>query len=311
LVKCRVGYPRSFTASEAQMSTLDLRPLSIGELLDGTFSLYRRKFVLFVGIAAIPHLLVLAVKLAQTAVMPVVGRVATQPPAAELQAASRVLDAGSPIAFGAFALLGVVIYLVAILFSQGGTVFAVSELYLGRATTIGQSFSRARSELGTLFGVLFLNGLVTIVSFLLLIIPGIYMMCRLSVAVPAALLENLGPRASLERSFALTKGNAGRAFLIFLLYAVILYAAVALFAVPFVFGSASAQNDPVMLRMWTALSEVGSFVAEVLITPILTIGMAIFYFDLRVRKEAFDLQMMMNPQSTGIPAPRSATGLLS
>ena len=32
------------------MSTLDLRPLSIGELLDRTFSLYRRHFILFVGI---------------------------------------------------------------------------------------------------------------------------------------------------------------------------------------------------------------------------------------------------------------------
>jgi len=293
------------------MSNLDLRPLSIGELLDRTFSLYRRNFLLFIGIAAIPHLLVLAVKLAQVAAMPVVGKVATQPPAAELQAASRTLAAGNPIAFAAFALLGIVIYLVAILFSQGGTVFAVSELYLGRATTIGQSFSRAKSELGTLFGVLLLNGLVTILSFLLLIIPGIYMMCRLSVAVPAALLENLGPRDSLERSFALTKDNAGRSFLIFLLYFVILYAAVALFAIPFAIGVGVSQNDPVMLRTWTALSEVGSFAAEVLITPILTIGMAIFYFDLRVRKEAFDLQMMMNPFAEGVPAPRGATTLLS
>ena len=293
------------------MSNLDLRPLSIGELLDRTFSLYRRNFLLFIGIAAIPHLLVLAVKLAQVAVMPVVGKVGAPPPAAELQAASRSLVAGNPIAFAAFALLGVVIYLIAILFTQGGTVFAVSELYLGRATTIGQSFSRAKSELGTLFGVLFLNGLVTLVSFLLLIIPGIYMMCRLCVAVPAALLENLGPRDSLERSFALTKDNAGRAFLIYLLYFVILYAAVALFAMPFAIGVGVSQNDPVMVRTWTALSEVGSFAAEVLITPILTIGMAIFYFDLRVRKEGFDLQLMMNPLAGGIPAPRSATTLLT
>jgi len=128
------------------MSNLDLRPLSIGELLDRTFSLYRRNFLLFIGIAAIPHLLVLAVKLVQVAVMPVVGKVGA-PPAAELQAASRSFVAGNPIAFAAFALLGVVIYLIAILFTQGGTVFAVSELYLGRATTIGQSFSRAKANL--------------------------------------------------------------------------------------------------------------------------------------------------------------------
>jgi hypothetical protein len=293
------------------MSTLDLRPLSIGELLDRTFSLYRRNFLLFAGIAAIPHLLVLAIKLAQVVVMPVAGKVATQLPTPELQASSGGILTGNPIAYGVLALLGVVIAAVAVLFSQGGTVFAVSELYLGRQTTIGQSLSRAKSEVGTLFGVLFLNGLVIIVSFLLLIIPGIYMMCRLCVAVPAALLENLGPRASLERSFALTKDNAGRSFLIYLLYFVILYAAVLLFAIPFTIAVGVYRNDPLALRTWMALSEVGTFAAEVLITPILTIGMAIFYFDLRVRKEAFDLQMMMNPQAVGVPAPRSATGLLS
>src|SRR5208337_3187254 len=118
-----------------------------------------------------------------------------------------------------------VIYMIAYLFSQGGTVFAVSELYLGRTTTIGQSMGRVRGELGSLFGVVFLSGLVTGVAFLLLIIPGIYVACRLCVCIPAALLENLGPREALERSFGLTKDNVGRAFLILLLYFAILYAA--------------------------------------------------------------------------------------
>jgi hypothetical protein len=291
------------------MGTLDLRPLSIGELLDRTFSLYRRNFPLFVGISAIPHLFVLAVKLAQVGVMPVATRVNTLPRAPEFQAAPGI--SGNLAAYLAIALLGLVVYLAALLFAQGGTVFAVSELYLGRQTTIGQSFSRAKGEVGTLLGVLILNGLVTIVCFVLLIIPGIYMMCRLCVAVPAALLENLGPRESLERSFALTRDNAGRAFLIYFLYFVILYAAVALVAIPFGIGIVFSQNDPAMLRTWSALSEVGSFLAQVLITPVLTIGLSIFYFDLRVRKEAFDIQMMMNPLAVGVPAPRAAASILS
>jgi len=59
-----------------------------------------------------------------------------------------------------------------------------------------------------------------------------------------SLLENLGPRDSLERSFALTKDNAGRAFLIYLLYFVILYAAVALFAMPFAIGVGVSKTIP-------------------------------------------------------------------
>ena len=48
------------------MAALDLRPLSLGELLDRTFFLYRRHFLLFIGIASIPYLLLLAILLALT-----------------------------------------------------------------------------------------------------------------------------------------------------------------------------------------------------------------------------------------------------
>jgi len=47
------------------MATLDLRPSSLGETLDRTFTLYRSHFALFLGITAIPQLLVLALRLAQ------------------------------------------------------------------------------------------------------------------------------------------------------------------------------------------------------------------------------------------------------
>ena len=40
-----------------------LRPLSLGQLLDETFNLYRRNFLLFVGISAVPNLVLLLVQL--------------------------------------------------------------------------------------------------------------------------------------------------------------------------------------------------------------------------------------------------------
>jgi hypothetical protein len=250
------------------MSTLDLRPLSIGELLDRTFSLYRRNFLLFIGISAIPQLLVLALQLAQIAFMP--NRVPIQPSqTTEFRAG---FSTGGPLGLIGVFIVGLIVYMIAYLFSQGGTVFAVSELYLGKATTISQSLGRVRGELGSLFGVIILNGLVTGVSFLLLIIPGIYMACRLCVCVPAALLENLGPRESLERSFGLTRDNVGRAFLILLLYFVILYAALFLFDIPFAIGIQFEAHDPSMVRLLSALMQVGNFIAGVLITPILTIA---------------------------------------
>jgi len=57
------------------------------------------------------------------------------------------------------------------------------------------------------------------------------------------------------------------------------------------------------------LTQVGSFIAEVLAIPFVTIAMSLFYYDMRVRKEGFDLQMMMmNPVAGGAPA---ANGLPS
>jgi hypothetical protein len=286
------------------MSTLDLRPLSIGELLDRTFSLYRRNFLLFIGISAIPHLLVLAFQLTQLAIAS---------SGAPVRRVTPDFSTGGVLGFVGFFFLGIFIYLIAYSASQGGTVLAVSELYLGRTTTIGQSLGRLRGEFFSLFFVVIFNFLVLGVSFILFIIPGIYMACRLCVCIPAALLENLGPVDALQRSFKLTEDNAGRAFLILLLYVVIQYAAIILFDVPFLIaiGLKAAQHDPSMVRTLTALMQVANFLVGVLVTPVVTIASSIFYFDLRVRKEAFDLQMMMNPLDTGVPAPRAATTLLS
>ncbi len=305
------------------MANLDLRPLSLGEILDRTFSLYRRHFLLFLGITALPHLLVLALNLAET-MMSQIPAVPTPSPVEQLQART---SSGGLMAFGIVGLIvGVFIYFLTYVLSQGATVFAVSELYLGRNITIGESFGRMRGEIANLFGVLILNLILilgaplvcfatailsatpalVLLGFTLLLFPGLYFACRLIVCVPGALLENIGPRSALERSFKLTKDSAGRAFVIFLLYSIMLYAGILLFMFPFLFMVGLSAREPGMMRIWMAMSQIGSFLAGVLVSPFLTIATAVFYYDLRVRKEAFDLQVMMNPSGT---APTGTAGV--
>jgi uncharacterized membrane protein len=164
-------------------------------------------------------------------------------------------------------------------------------------------------KLGIIFGVAVLSGLAVFAGCILLIIPGIYIALRLAVGVQVAVLEDIGPGSALSRSFTLTKENAGRVFLIFVLYAFLLYGAIALLGVPFIVGTVLTKNNPDMVRMFTMLTQVGSFIAEVLAIPFVTIAMSLFYYDMRVRKEGFDLQMMMmNPVAGGAPA---ANGLPS
>lgn len=282
------------------MAEWDLRPLSLGEILDRTFSLYRRHFLLFLGITAIPHLLILGFNLLQVLILKAPSALPKTATQLQAGAGSNLVPLG--ILGG---LLALIVYVVAFLFAQGGTIYAVSDLYLGRATTIGASLGRMWGQLANLFGVMVLNGLAILAATIFLIIPGIYVACRLSTCIPAALLEDLGARQSLERSFALTKENAGRAFVIYLLYFALLYAAMFLFMVPFGVLLAFSAKDPSLMPWAMGLMQVGNFLGGVLVGPFVLIATSVFYYDLRVRKEAFDLQMMLNP--AGNPASGSAT----
>jgi hypothetical protein len=290
------------------MAVPALRPLSLGEILDRTFSLYRGHFLLFIGITAIPHLLILGLNMWQTIFM-AAPQITTKGP---FGAQTHQPAGGSGVmALGfTWGIVGLVIYLIAYLFSQGGTIYAVSELYLGRTTTVESSLRRVWGQLAGLFGVIFLNGLAVFAGFIFLIIPGIYLACRLITCVPAALLEDLGARESLERSMFLTKDNAGRAFLIYLFYFVLTYAAALLIAGPIGVAVGMHGKDPGTLRILTGLAHVATFLIGIVIGPILLIATSVFYYDLRVRKEAFDLQLMMNP-SGNIAGPSRLPSIIS
>lgn len=265
------------------MNGLDLRPLSTGDILDRTFSIYRRHFLLFVGIAGIPQLLVLAFGLGQTLFS---------------WNTAAILTGTRNLGIGILVLLVyLVVAIFAYLYSQGGTMLAISELYLGRTTTIAESLRNISGDIWYLLGVTILTGLSVLGGFILLIVPGIYVACRLLVCVPAVLIEKRSPSEALSRSFELTKGFAGRAFVILVLSVVLTYAAQLLLAIPASIALALRAGGPGMIQFWTAVTQVGSSLASILVTPILLIATAVFYFDLRVRKEGFDLQFMMDPNA--------------
>jgi len=279
------------------VSNLDLRPLSLGEILDRTFTLYRRHFLLSLGISAIPRLPLVGLQVAQSVLV-----IAARPNSGHRDPTGLYTwGATHPDVFAGtmmlIAFLVLILTLVAYLLAQGATVFSVSELYLGHPITIRQSFSHMRGNMLTLLGVLILNGLAIGAATILLIIPGIWLACRLLVVIPVALLEGEGPRGSLSRSMRLTQDHAGSAFLILLLYYAMVFAAAMLFTAPFqavqFFDTIRHSGSP---EIWAALTQVGASISAILVVPILTIASSIFYFDLRVRKEGLDLQMMLGPE---------------
>jgi uncharacterized membrane protein len=203
--------------------------------------------------------------------------------------------------------LGSILFFLLFLVSAGAAVIAVSEIYLGRQPRIWRAFRAAVKRIWSLLGMLFLGFLIVGAGFILLVIPGFYAACRVSVAFAAALVDEVGPVEAIQRSFALTKGFAWRAFMIFFLTVAISWALIIMIQIPFMILIAASAKNPALVILWLALMEIAILCGGVLVAPVATIGFVLFYYDLRVRKEAFDLQMMM--QAIGAdPAPPVATG---
>ena len=267
----------------------DLRPLTLGELLDRTFSLYRKNFMLFVGIIALPHLILLAFQLS--------GVVFRTGSSAGLQAASIVWSLGT-----------IVVQLGVVAASQGATVIAVSQLHLGRTTSIRESFAGIQGRILYLALITIGYGIGIGVGLILLIIPGIILGLMWALTIPVAVLEDTGLRDSVNRSAQLTKGARGRVFVIYLLFLILLYAAYMVWMIPLfaIIGAMSRGHaNPAGAILWTQITfPVGVFLSQCLVGPLMTIGLSLLYYDQRVRKEAFDLQHMM----AALDSPSEAAG---
>lgn len=266
-----------------------LRPMSTGELLDRTFFLYRKHFVLFVGIVAVPYLLLLAFRLGSIGL------------------ATTGSVGGSVIAIA----LGAVVYLVALAAAQAATVVAVSDVHLDRPASISSAYGAIKGRLLKIIFIMIGVWLGTAAGFLLLIVPGIILALAWSLAIPVAVIENQGLRGATSRSSTLTKGNRGRIFVVGFLFSVLLYIAAIITQAPvFAVVGLSHAADPKAIPAWlNVLSVVGDFVSQSLVGPLFTIALALIYYDERVRKEGFDLQFMMAslqpPQQNASAAPAS------
>jgi hypothetical protein len=124
----------------------------------------------------------------------------------------------------------------------------------------------------------------------------IYALCRYALAVPACTLEQLPARISMVRSRFLTYGAKwgilGIVFLTGLLSVVLTYT----LQMPALLASkaimVTARTHLTMAAtVWIYIAD---FLGGAVSGPITTIALVLVYYDQRVRKEAFDLQLMMD-----------------
>jgi len=254
-----------------------LRPLSTGELLDRTFSLYRGHFPLFLGIFALPHLCVLAFQCLAFAF---------QSPGAQLRNVLTTLI---------FALIAGLLSIVVSAASQAATVAAVSQVHLDRPAGVMESFSKVKNQIAGVIGLSLRVGFFVGLWSLLLIVPGILKAIEWSLAIPAKVLEDKSAGEAMSRSSELSQGNRGRIFVIWFLFMVLSIGVNLLLQWPI--EVAAGVGRQVALQhaavVWQVASLVATFIATCLVGPLATIAFSLVYYDERVRKEAFDLQLMM------------------
>lgn len=306
-----IGDAGQFQATPAQLH-YDLRPLSTGEVLDRTFQIYRSRFALFAGLAVLPA----AVNVVTSGIRLVyAAHLDTRPHAGAGVVTAQIISV-------LLLLLAAVISLVLYGITQAATTWAVSAVYLGEPASIRAAYRvgfrnwfrytlivlrqvwafmwlpilllSAAVAIPAIFarrggGILWVTIPLFVLAFLSLIYA-VWAYIRISLAVPAAVVESLKAQVAVRRSMQLMASRKVRIFLLGLL----------LLALSLVVG---AIESPLMIMavrsrgieafVTQAISLVVSFIARTLIGPVGAIAVCLFYFDERVRREGFDIEWMM------------------
>jgi hypothetical protein len=258
--------------------------MSIGQLFDRTFRLYRQNFVRFVTLIA-----VVQVPIGLLTILPIWGM---QSLATGLQSpdpkALPVLIITAVIAY--FALLAV--FLVGAILQSGAMTRAAAEAYQGRTLSVGEAYSSVLSRVGGLLGLGILVSLGVFAGLLLCVVPGIILSLMWALATPALIVEGVGPTEAMGRSKQLASRNLGKVFLVGLVAGLIGLVA----SLPFSGLSAvasellKASGQPTIVGI--VVSQLIALPGAVLVGPIQYLAIALLYFDLRIRKEGFDLEML-------------------
>ncbi|MDN4611026.1 DUF7847 domain-containing protein [Arthrobacter burdickii] len=322
------GYPASRYQAPPKPGVIPLRPLGLGEILDGAFQACRRNPVATFGSAILLQAVVALV------VVLLLGNMLSSFEALESSDPSSESLDGVFGELAVFASVSGVVSGAALLILQGILVVPVARAVINQRTSFGQAWRLARGRILALigFGILSvaagLVGMILLVGISALAVAGleqysallivplvlgaivvlVWASTKLVVAPAALMLEGTGPWTSIKRSWQLTRGNWWRTFGIVLLTSVIVSIIASVISMPLTFAvsllvgfSSAASSAP------DAMSSLPLVAATQAITALFTaIGYAfqagvtsLLYVDLRMRREGFDVVLLREHEQSG------------
>lgn len=299
------------------VQTPELRPLGVGDVLDRTFTVYRSKPLVFIALSAIWYLLLVLV-FAVLAVAIFAGGLASFARQPTNPSPDQIASAALGII--GFVLVAVIVAILAFSAQSASLVHVAARRYLAKDVAIGESFRAGISASGRLFiaGVLVFLAIVAVWAVLLVVAAVTNQGLAFVVAIPAAIVataflacswlvapvvvvvEKMGPISALGRAWRLSGGHRWRIFgiqiLLFILNLVLSLLIGGLFGGLAAFGQ---SGQPGQFGVSTVVQSLVNLASTIVWAPVEWIAFTVLYYDLRVRKEAFDLQLAAEalPQS--------------
>ncbi len=245
----------------------EIRSMGLAEILDMGFRVVKDHFVLLTSIAAVIY-----VPLAMANYL-FMQNLVVDPDNLDMGAS---LGGGVALAF---------LSLLAMPIVSAAITHAIGESYLGRETTVGDSLKLGLSLFLPLIGTSMLSGLIILVGLALLVVPGIYLMLCYMLITQVIVLERTYGMAALSRSKELVSGHIGRMLGIML--------------VTWLIMMTLQTGVGFVLNFIPLLGAVGSGIAQSISFAYYSAVLVILYFDLRCRKEAFDLEHLARMVESG------------
>ncbi|MFD5336246.1 glycerophosphoryl diester phosphodiesterase membrane domain-containing protein [Streptomyces hawaiiensis] len=308
----------------AKPGIIPLRPLGVGEILDGAVSTMRTYWRTVLGISlTVAVLTEVIVVLFQGLVLDDSSTDALNDPSATLSELSRAMgDAllNSSVVF--------VISLVGTVIATALLTTVTSRAVLGKSVTIGEAWRDARPQILKLFGLICVLLLITVGVVTVGALPGLlvtvagnngagvaltvlgiigagivalWLAIRFSLASPALMLEKQGIKKAMSRSAKLVQGTWWRIFGIQLLATLIANVVASIIVIPFTLLAAALSGDGLTGWLntgvgslgWSFLiiSGIGSVIGSMITFPITAGVTVLLYIDQRIRREALDLEL--------------------
>ncbi|MFD8195875.1 DUF7544 domain-containing protein [Streptomyces wuyuanensis] len=325
----------------AKPGVIPLRPLGVGEILDGAVSTLRAHWRTVLGITITVSVITqICDILVQRYLVPQPPEV--DPNADPEEALRQLGDQLNATLVGTAPVMAIT--LIATLFTTALLTVVISRSVLGREVALSDAWREARPRLPQLLGLTLLLPLIAAAVLAVGLLPGLllgsaggaalaalggiaaavvtlWLMVRFALASPALMLERQGVIQSMRRSAKLVRGAWWRVFGILLLTVLLTFLVSLIITIPFGLiayavdgeglGGLLSGSTPEFGWPFLIITGIGAVIASSVTYPISAGVTVLLYVDQRIRREALDLELtraagvIENGSAPGDDTPRS------